>query len=103
MTLANTGTLRRMCWVFPDRESTRATAMWHPFFWDLYAEVAADLGLSWTRHAPDAVTVDDVAPDGPRRHRPDASFAPPIPTPDDAPALDRLLAVLGRSPRWPDR
>jgi hypothetical protein len=53
-----TSTLRRMCWVFPDRESTRATAMWLPFFWDIYAEVAAELGLRWTRNAPDAVTVD---------------------------------------------
>ena len=30
--------------------------MWHPFFWDPYAEVARELGLSWTRHSPDAVT-----------------------------------------------
>lgn len=54
-------TLRRMCWVFPDRESTRATAMWHPFFWDHYAEVAADMGLAWTRNSPDSVTVDGTA------------------------------------------
>jgi hypothetical protein len=59
-------TLRRMCWIFPDRESTRAAAMWHPFFWDLYAEVAAELGLSWTRHAPDEVTVDALEPGKPR-------------------------------------
>lgn len=49
-----------MVWVFPDRESTRATAMWHPFFWDLYAEVAAELGLTWSRHAPDEITVDGL-------------------------------------------
>ncbi|WP_083975975.1 ATP-grasp domain-containing protein [Kitasatospora azatica] len=54
--------LRRMCWIFPDRESTRATAFWQDFFWDLYAEVAEDLGMSWTRHAPDAVTVDATVP-----------------------------------------
>jgi len=52
--------LRRMVWVFPDRESTRATAMWHPFFWDLYADVAAELGLTWSRHAPDEITVDGL-------------------------------------------
>ncbi|PZG55367.1 hypothetical protein C1I98_03735 [Spongiactinospora gelatinilytica] len=59
-------TLRRMCWIFPDRESTRATAMWHTFFWDMYAEVAAELGISWTMHAPDAVTVDGLRPGEPR-------------------------------------
>ncbi|MFE2726735.1 RimK family alpha-L-glutamate ligase [Kitasatospora sp. NPDC059327] len=55
---AGTGPLRRMCWIFPDRESTRMAALWHPFFWDLYEEVAESLGMSWTRHAPEAVTVD---------------------------------------------
>ncbi|MCX5207891.1 hypothetical protein OG689_00895 [Kitasatospora sp. NBC_00240] len=55
---ASDGPLRRMCWIFPDRESTRAAAMWPDFFWNLYAEVAEGLGMSWTRHAPDAVTVD---------------------------------------------
>lgn len=59
-------TLRRMCWVFPDRESTRAKAMWHPFFWDMYAEVAADMGLSWTRNAPAEITVDGTARGKPR-------------------------------------
>jgi uncharacterized protein (TIGR03086 family) len=27
-------------------------------------------------------------------------FAPRVPVPDDAPALDRLVAVSGRDPRW---
>jgi hypothetical protein len=76
MTLANAGPLRRMVWVFPDRESTRAKAMWHPFFWDLYAEVAADLGLSWTRHAPDAVNVNTMAPGGPRVYVDDEPVTP---------------------------
>ncbi|MEO5877692.1 MAG: hypothetical protein ABIS86_20725 [Streptosporangiaceae bacterium] len=58
--------LRRMCWIFPDRESTRATAMWHPFFWDMYAEVAAELGLTWVRTAPDGVTVDGMDVGRPR-------------------------------------
>ena len=58
--------LKRMVWVFPDRESTRATAMWHPFFWDLYADVAAELGLTWSRHAPDAITVDGLDAGKPR-------------------------------------
>ncbi|MFC9330134.1 RimK family alpha-L-glutamate ligase [Kitasatospora sp. NPDC057015] len=63
---AAAGPLRRMCWIFPDRESSRATAMWQDFFWDLYAEAARDLGMSWTRHAPDAVTVDGTVRGRPR-------------------------------------
>jgi uncharacterized protein (TIGR03086 family) len=27
-------------------------------------------------------------------------FGPPVPVPDDAPALDRLLGATGRNPRW---
>jgi len=56
-----TDTLRRMCWVFPDRESTRSGAMWALYFWDVYAEVAAEMGLSWTRNTPEAITVDGTA------------------------------------------
>jgi hypothetical protein len=51
-----------MCWVFPDRESTRTAAAWQSFFWESYLEVAAELGLTWCRHAPDAVTVDGLDP-----------------------------------------
>src|SRR5258708_7679748 len=58
MTLADTSTLRRMCWVFPDRESSRSTAFWPPFFGDIYPEVAAELGMTWERVAPAAITVD---------------------------------------------
>jgi len=40
-------------------------------------------------------------PDGPRRHRPEASLGPALPATVGAPALDRLLAFLGRDPdRW---
>ncbi|MQA28121.1 MAG: hypothetical protein GEU94_22340 [Micromonosporaceae bacterium] len=68
--------LRRMCWIFPDRESTRTGAMWRHYFWDMYAEVAADLGLSWTRHATDAVTVDGLEPGKPRVYVDDELVAP---------------------------
>jgi len=30
-----------------------------------------------------------------------SAFAPPLPVTDDAPITDRLVARLGRSPRWP--
>ncbi|GIG62002.1 TIGR03086 family protein [Longispora fulva] len=39
-------------------------------------------------------------PDGPRRRRTGASFRPALPVPPDAPALDRILAHLGRDPHW---
>lgn len=39
-------------------------------------------------------------PDGPRRRRPQATFAPARPADDGAPPLDRLLAFLGRDPLW---
>lgn len=42
-------------------------------------------------------------PDGPRRLRPGAGFRPPAAVPVGATELDRLLAALGRSPRWPRR
>ncbi|HZM83454.1 MAG TPA: hypothetical protein VFC19_47675 [Candidatus Limnocylindrales bacterium] len=51
-------TLRRMVWVFPDRESSRALPKWRHAFWDAYEEVAARLGLTWCRNAPDDVVVD---------------------------------------------
>jgi glutathione synthase/RimK-type ligase-like ATP-grasp enzyme len=63
-----TGTLRRMCWLFPDRESTRTGAKWSAAFWETYAEVAKEVGLSWDRVAPEAVTVDALDPHHPRVH-----------------------------------
>lgn len=68
--------LRRMCWVFPDRESTRSAASWQHIFWDLYAEVAAELGLEWTRHAPEAVTVDGTVRGEPRVYVDDELVTP---------------------------
>ncbi len=51
-------TLKRMIWVFPDRESMRGVPMYQKEFWLAYEEVARDLGLSWTSHAPDAIAFD---------------------------------------------
>ena len=50
--------------------------MWHPFFWDLYAEVAAELGLTWSRHAPDAITVDALDAGKPRVYVDDELVTP---------------------------
>lgn len=76
MTAAAPGPLRRLCWVFPDRESTRTAAMWNHYFWEIYADVAAGLGLRWTRNAPDAVTVDSTEPGKPRVYVDDELVTP---------------------------
>ncbi|GIG61993.1 hypothetical protein Lfu02_63650 [Longispora fulva] len=47
-----------MCWVFPDRESSRTSAKWNASFWSAYVDVARELGLSWDRTTPESVTVD---------------------------------------------
>ncbi|MFI7602488.1 RimK family alpha-L-glutamate ligase [Actinoplanes sp. NPDC049681] len=58
--------LQRMCWIFPDRESSRTAAQWNRAFWRTYQEVAEELGMSWERTAPEAVTVDALDPQRPR-------------------------------------
>lgn len=40
-------------------------------------------------------------PDGDMRHRPGAVFGPSVPAAADASTLDRIVALLGRSPSWP--
>lgn len=53
-----TSSLRRICWLFPDRESTRMGAKWGAAFWDMYQDVAKELDLTWGRVTPESVTVD---------------------------------------------
>ena len=59
-------TLQRIVWVFPDRESQRGVRKWQATFWLEYAEVARELGLEWSAHAPDDVVVDCLDADQPR-------------------------------------
>lgn len=59
-------TLRRIVWVFPDRESQRGVRKWQATFWLEYAEVAQELGIQWSAHAPDDVVVDCLDVDLPR-------------------------------------
>jgi uncharacterized protein (TIGR03086 family) len=69
-------------------------------------DVAASLGTPY-------VLADDIldealvraaeVPEGPSRTVPGALFAPGVAAPADAPVMDRVLSMLGRSPRWPDR
>lgn len=42
-----------------------------------------------------------AVPDGEVRLRPGAAFRPGVPVAGDAPTLDRVVALLGRSPAWP--
>jgi glutathione synthase/RimK-type ligase-like ATP-grasp enzyme len=66
MTDTLTSTLRRMCWLFPDRESTRTAAKWDGAFWQTYVEVAKESDLSWDRVTPESVTVDALDASRPR-------------------------------------
>lgn len=61
-----TSSLRRIVWLFPDRESTRTLAKWNATFWAAYAEVAKQMGLSFDRVAPEAVVVDAMDPAHPK-------------------------------------
>ncbi|GAA2670511.1 TIGR03086 family metal-binding protein [Streptomyces lunalinharesii] len=67
--------------------------------WDL----ARSLGL---RYDPDpelldaALPIARAVPDGAARLAPGSAFRPGLPATADAGALDRVLAVLGRSPEW---
>jgi len=58
-------TLRRIVWVFPDRESQRGVRRWQETFWLEYAQVAEKIGLRWTAHPPDDIAVDGTEFDDP--------------------------------------
>lgn len=48
-----------------------------------------------------ALTIALAVPDGAERRAPGAAFAPGIRAADDGPVMDRIVAILGRSPTWP--
>ena len=66
--MTEAGPLLRLCWLFPDRESTRTAAKWDGAFWQTYREVAKEVDLAWDRVTPESVTVDALDPDRPRCH-----------------------------------
>lgn len=68
--------------------------------WDVAASLGHPVEFDDDLVAAVAEVADSDVPDGAYRHRPGASFAPPIPTDDRMSAQDRMLAVLGRPPRW---
>jgi uncharacterized protein (TIGR03086 family) len=67
-------------------------------------DVAKTLGITVT-FTPDALeaaqTVARIVPTGAPRLAPGAAFAPDIPWSGDNP-LDQVVALLGRSPNWPN-
>jgi uncharacterized protein (TIGR03086 family) len=68
-------------------------------------DVARALGLPYGLDAAlveAALPVAEAVPDGERRLRPGAAFRPRLSSPVDAGAgaMDRILALLGRSPTW---
>ncbi len=47
-----------------------------------------------------ALSIALAVPDDPARRGPGGPFRPAVPLPDGTPTLDRMVAALGRSPRW---
>lgn len=68
--------------------------------WDVARSIGTDPGLDADLVAAALARAVDV-PDGDNRLAPGAAFRPGIDVQDGASDLDRLLAVLGRSPAWP--
>ena len=68
-------------------------------------DVARSLGAGFEPD-PEVLTVAlEVAravPDGQSRLEPGSAFRPPVAAPAQAGALDQIVALLGRSPAWPD-
>ena len=65
--------------------------------WDVAR--SADLPMAFAPDVLDAaLTVAEAVPQGESRLRAGAAFGPVVEVPADAPALDRIVAVLGRSP-----
>lgn len=68
-------------------------------------DVARSLGVKYEPAADlldAALVVAQAVPDGPERLAPGAAFLPGLPESDGDPVLHRILAMLGRSPNWPN-
>jgi uncharacterized protein (TIGR03086 family) len=69
--------------------------------WDIARSVGAQLKLDDDLLAV-GLQIAERVPEGERRLQPGAAFRPGLPSNDDATSLDRTLALLGRSPSWPN-
>lgn len=68
--------------------------------WDVARSLGVDVDLD-DEVLEAALDVAAAVPDGDVRLQPGAAFAPALPAAEDAPVLDRIVAMLGRSPSWP--
>ncbi|MEU9127270.1 TIGR03086 family metal-binding protein [Kitasatospora sp. NPDC048540] len=71
--------------------------------WDVAVAIGAPVDFEPELVAEVAVIAEREVPDTPRRLRPGAGFRPALPVPGTVPPLERLLAALGRSARWPQQ
>jgi uncharacterized protein (TIGR03086 family) len=67
--------------------------------WDLARTLDLRLTFADDVTAP-ALALCEEIPDDEFRRKPDAVFGPRTPCPEDRPVLDRIVALLGRSPGW---
>lgn len=68
--------------------------------WDVARTIDVPLALD-PELLDTALRIAQSVPDGPERLRPGAAFRPSVGATDNAPVLDRIVALLGRSPTWP--
>ncbi|MDG4765025.1 TIGR03086 family metal-binding protein [Solwaraspora sp. WMMD406] len=70
--------------------------------WDVGAAVGAPPAFDDELVAAGLEVTRRFVPDGPARSLPGAAFAPPVPPVAGWSDQERLLALLGRSPSWPN-
>lgn len=69
--------------------------------WDVARSIGETIAVD-PDVAAAALEISLAVPDGPERTAPGAAFAPALSVPEQAPTLDRILLLLGRSPNWPN-
>lgn len=60
--------VRRLSWIFPDRETAWLRRFQHEAVWDLYAEVAKSLGLEFSLVKPEDLSFDATNAGNPRAY-----------------------------------
>jgi uncharacterized protein (TIGR03086 family) len=70
--------------------------------WDVAAALGVPIEFDDELLDAGLMVASQVPAEGPEREQPDASFGPVVPVAEDAPKLDRILALLGRSPSGPN-
>ncbi|MGL4177627.1 MAG: TIGR03086 family metal-binding protein [Dermatophilaceae bacterium] len=68
--------------------------------WDLARTLGIPLTVDDDITGP-VLALCEQLPDDESRRAPGSPFGPAVAVPDDTPPLDRIVALLGRSPTWP--